>query len=289
MAVVVRPFQHQFPPGLKNEEDFNMDDGGIHVCIGDVIDTGDQADFLRGHGTHVVNGQLVATVCGVVQRVNKLITVAALRSRYKAQQGDVVVGRVTEVAGKRWRIDINSSQEAHLLLSAVNLPGGIQRRRNAEDELNMRELFKEQDLISAEVQSVHGDGSVSLHTRSVKYGKLIGGHALKVPHNLVKRQKQHFVSLAEQGVDLILGVNGLLWVAPHHTKPVSEDGRPEEPAPEAVAAAAASQPCSVLECRAVSRASRALRSLADSNQPIFPAAVKQECLLIDSADVTASS
>lgn len=34
------------------------------------------------------------------------------------------------------------------MLSAVSLPGGIQRRRTAEDELQMREIFKEGDLVS---------------------------------------------------------------------------------------------------------------------------------------------
>ncbi len=50
-----------------------------------------------GHGTHVVDGQLVATVCGVVQRVNKLVAVRSTHSRYNAEVGDVVVGRVVEV------------------------------------------------------------------------------------------------------------------------------------------------------------------------------------------------
>jgi exosome complex component RRP4 len=90
-----------------------------------------------------------------------------------------------QIAGKRWKVDLNSRQEASLLLSAVNLPGGVQvglrgrplkplaaaltetnapsvngsaallcaldlwqRRRTAEDELNMRSVFREGDLIS---------------------------------------------------------------------------------------------------------------------------------------------
>lgn len=31
-----------------------------------------------------------------------------------------------QVQGKRWKVDLNSRQEASLLLSAVNLPGGVQ-------------------------------------------------------------------------------------------------------------------------------------------------------------------
>ena len=48
----------------------------------------------------------------------------------------------------------------------------LQRRRTAEDELNMRTLYTEGDLISAEVQSFFADGAVALHTRSLKYGKV---------------------------------------------------------------------------------------------------------------------
>lgn len=54
----------------------------------------------------------------------------------------------------------------------MHLPGGAQRRRNAEDELAMRSVFREGDVISAEVQSVYHDGGVHLHTRSLKFGKV---------------------------------------------------------------------------------------------------------------------
>lgn len=44
------------------------------------------------------------------------------------------------------------------MLSAVSLPGGIQRRRTAEDELQMREILKEGDLVSVRVLSNDDDG-----------------------------------------------------------------------------------------------------------------------------------
>jgi exosome complex component RRP4 len=34
----------------------------------------------------------------------------------------------------------------------------------------MRLLYKEGDLISAEIQNISTDGFISLHTRSLKYG-----------------------------------------------------------------------------------------------------------------------
>lgn len=39
-------------------------------------------------------------------RVNKLVTVQPPKSRYQGAIGDLVVGRVTEVAAKRWKVDV---------------------------------------------------------------------------------------------------------------------------------------------------------------------------------------
>ena len=84
------------------------------------------------------------------------------------------------------------------MLSSVNLPGGVQvgnilfeikptltlgclfvqmtclkRRKLESDELQMRGFFEEGDLLVAEVQAFFSDGSMSLHTRSLKYGKVL--------------------------------------------------------------------------------------------------------------------
>eukprot|EP00192_Tetraselmis_astigmatica_P020732 CAMPEP_0117649254 /NCGR_PEP_ID=MMETSP0804-20121206/868_1 /TAXON_ID=1074897 /ORGANISM="Tetraselmis astigmatica, Strain CCMP880" /LENGTH=298 /DNA_ID=CAMNT_0005454967 /DNA_START=115 /DNA_END=1012 /DNA_ORIENTATION=+ len=205
-------------PGGPREEQF--------VAVGDTIDTHGMDGFLRGHGTQIVKVDeeevLMATVCGVVERVNKLVSVRPLKSRYSADLGDVVVGRIIEIVGKRWKVDINARQQAQLQLSAVNLPGGAQRRRTAEDELNMRAIFREGDLITAEVQAFQVDGSVALHTRSAKYGRLSGGTLVKVSPNLIKRQKHHFLALDKtvQWPDLgapstsFVGAEGDVGVAP---------------------------------------------------------------------------
>ncbi|CDJ57050.1 exosome complex exonuclease, putative [Eimeria maxima] len=54
--------------------------------------------FLLGLNTYVENGVARSSVCGVVQTVNRLVYVRALKSRYEANVGDVVVGRVTDIA-----------------------------------------------------------------------------------------------------------------------------------------------------------------------------------------------
>jgi exosome complex component RRP4 len=133
------------------------------------------------------------------------------------------VGRIVEVQAKRWRVDVGSSQLAILQISAINLPGGILRKRTETDELQIRSFFAEGDLLVAEVQSLHQDGSVSLHTRSLKYGKLRNGVFVAVTGTgggggVVRSKRQVWtVETANAGgsVDVILGVNGYVWISKH--------------------------------------------------------------------------
>ncbi|KAM0898793.1 hypothetical protein ACQ4PT_021710 [Festuca glaucescens] len=185
------------------------------VNVADNIPVNHEDSILKGHGTSDRDGEVVATVCGVVERVESLVCVRTLRARYKPEIGDIIVGRVTEIAPKRWRLEINFSQGAVLMLSSVNLPDGVQRRRTAVDELNMRSIFAENDVVCAEVRGYLPDGSLELHASSQKYGKLQRGQLLTVPAYLVKQWNQHFHHLKQYNVDLILGCNGFIWVGEH--------------------------------------------------------------------------
>jgi len=180
-----------------------------------------EVGFLRGHGTYIVeshngeNGQtipvLTACVAGEIERMNRLISVRPIKSRYIGEVGDLIVGRVTTVDSKRWKVDIAGQKEAVLQLASVTLPGGAQRIRTYEDQLTMRTLFEENDLVCAEIQNISTEGVISLHTRSLKYGKLENGQLSIVPANLIKRLPQHYVSLP-CGMDVIFGKNGFLWI-----------------------------------------------------------------------------
>ncbi|CRG83572.1 Exosome complex component RRP4 [Talaromyces islandicus] len=204
--------------------------------------------WMRGHGTFTTpySASIIATVAGTVQKTNKLLSVHPLRARYIPEIGDLVVGRIVEVQARRWKVDVAAPLLAQLPLSAINLPGGILRRRTSADELQMRTFFVEGDLVVAEVQSVHADGSATLHTRSLKYGKLrngvflavtgtggngaasrtaatkgsIGTHAAPTTSvgGVVRSRRQTWtVSTANGGgdVDVVLGVNGYIWISKH--------------------------------------------------------------------------
>jgi exosome complex component RRP4 len=181
--------------------------------------SGDENSFLRGHGTYVERvekeDRLVASVCGTVHRVNKLITVIPFcESVYQGHVGDLVVGRVTSVGTSRWTVSLVPQQrDAQLPLSGVHLPGGVQRVRTAQDQRDMRLFLQEGDLISAEVHKVQqSDGTLVLHTRSFRYSKLENGSLIRVPPALITRRKNHYMRMINNTLDVLWGTNGNIWI-----------------------------------------------------------------------------
>ncbi|TVY13341.1 Exosome complex component rrp4 [Lachnellula arida] len=193
------------------------------VTPGEIVT--DDPQWMRGHGTFIApaSTEIIATVAGTVQKTNKLLSVRPLRARYTPEIGDLVVGRIVEVQPKRWRVDVGAPVLADLPLSAINLPGGILRKRTETDELQIRTFFSEGDLLVAEVQSLRQDGSASLHTRSLKYGKLRNGVFMSVSGTgggggVVRARRQVWtIDTVNAGgkVDVVLGVNGYIWISKH--------------------------------------------------------------------------
>lgn len=181
--------------------------------------------WMRGHGTFTDTTDdttIRSTLAGTIQKTNKLLSVVPLRARYTPEIGDLVIGRIVEVQARRWKVDVAAPLLANLMLSSINLPGGALRRRTSVDELNVRSFFQEGEILVAEVQSLFQDGSPSLHTRSLKYGKLRNGYFLAVSGvgggaGVVRSKRQIFTLQTRRGgeVDIILGVNGYVWISKH--------------------------------------------------------------------------
>jgi exosome complex component RRP4 len=74
-----------------------------------------------------------------------------------------------------------------------------------------------------EVQGLHQDGGATLHTRSLKYGKLRNGMFVRVSGTgggggVVRSRRQVWTFDAANGggkIGVILGVNGYIWISKH--------------------------------------------------------------------------
>jgi exosome complex component RRP4 len=120
---------------------------------------------------------------------------------------------------------VPGQRDAQLPLSGVHLPGGVQRIRTAEDQRDMRNILQEGDWISAEVHNVQKDGSLVLHTRSLRYGKLANGCWISVPPALIPRRKNHYMTMMNL-LDVLWGTNGYIWI--QRKLPLSQQSAEED-------------------------------------------------------------
>ncbi|AOW29127.1 Exosome complex exonuclease RRP4 N-terminal region family protein [Candida albicans] len=221
------------PSTFNNIDNINNDDNNLDIEMSDEQDHTQSASatataaansivtpgelitedptWMKGHGTYFINDKTYSSVAGSISRVNRLLSVIPLRGRYSPETGDHVIGRITDVGNKRWKVDIGAKQDAILMLGSVNLPGGVLRRKSESDELQMRNFLKEGDLLNCEVQTIFNNGIASLHTRSLKYGKLRNGIFLKIPSPLIVKTKNHAFDLPGN-VSIVLGTNGYIWL-----------------------------------------------------------------------------
>jgi exosome complex component RRP4 len=116
--------------------------------------------------------------------------------------------------------------------------------------------------------------------------QLTGGQLVLINAKLVKKQRFHFTTLQGLDVDIIAGLNGLIWVSPH--VPRAEDGTPVQQqqqqqqqlagelldsAAAVAAAAAVQQGPSKQQREAVVRVAGAIRALAALMLQIYPGSI----------------
>lgn len=63
---------------------------------------------------------------------------------------------------------------------------------------------------------------MGVHTRNLKYGKLVTGELICVQTGLIKRSRSHF-HVFEWGVEVILGLNGFVWAGKPRKSPDEQD------------------------------------------------------------------
>ncbi|PNS18084.1 Exosome complex component rrp4 [Sphaceloma murrayae] len=224
LAPTPPPFstQRRSPSPSQDEMDLDLPSTAL-LTPGQTL-TADPS-FMRGHGTYLPSPapsafSISSSLSGTLLRTNRLLSILPLSARYVPEIGDLIVGRIVEVQSRRFKVEICAPLLANLPLSSINLPGGILRKRTAVDELNMRNFFEEGDLLVAEVQTLFGDGSAGLHTRSLRYGKLrnggfvdVGGRRKGTGGGVVRARRHVFELQTRRGeVRVVVGVNGFVHV-----------------------------------------------------------------------------
>lgn len=173
-------------------------------------------DHIYSHNTYPHDAHICASVLGTRMQIDKLVMLRPLNHfRYIPLAGDVVVGRVSALCSRRWRVDCNAQTECMLGLSAIALPMNMQRRRAEEDEMAMQTYYDVGDLLVAVVQKM-GTGMAMLSTRNERCGKLTDGLLVEVRPDCIGSYRSSFAE--NEWVCVVIGANGYVCVRPKTAK-----------------------------------------------------------------------
>lgn len=175
----------------------------------------DISDLIAGNGVYEKDDVIYSATYGRLKQIDSLITVEPLNTFYIPQKGDCVIGKIESIYSRLWKVDIGASIKATLKLSSIYLPDREQRRRNIDDEKNMRSFFDVGDLVYAYVLS-SSTNEIEISTRERTSTPLTNGVLVTCSISRLKFAETHDLYIDCMGCifGLTVGLNGRIWISP---------------------------------------------------------------------------
>ena len=73
-----------------------------------------EGNFKAGYGTYIQDRSIYASIAGLMARRGEFLNVIPLNGKYVPQEGDVVIGIVSDLTPSSWLMDINGPNPAPL-------------------------------------------------------------------------------------------------------------------------------------------------------------------------------
>jgi len=186
------------------------------VVPGDILAEG--MDYLPEQGTFREDDKIIASNVGMVSIKGRLIKLIALNGKYIPRTGDVVIGRITNVATMNWLVDIGYAYEAGLSLKEATsdyIPRG-------ED---LTQFYDFGENIMTKVITVSRAKMIDLTMkgpglRKLKGGRIIGITPSKVPRIIGREGSMVNMIKDATNTQIIIGQNGKIWI--HSDDPLNE-------------------------------------------------------------------
>lgn len=171
-----------------------------------------EGDFSVGANVFREGGRLYAGRIGLAVQEDHMVSVIALRGVYEPKVGDVVLGKVIDLGGSSWFVDIGCPYTGVLNASDVYGRGFSPQTDDLSNALAIG------DMVIAEVLQFDRTRGPFLTTRGPGLGKITRGRIEKVTPAKIPRligKKGSMISLlrGETGCDLTVGKNGWVLVA----------------------------------------------------------------------------
>lgn len=175
------------------------------VIPGEVIVKGE--DYLPGEWTERRGEEIVATRYGIAEETNRLVKIIPLAGPYHPRKGNVVIGRVENITSNGWIIDIDTPENAFLLLSEV--PKYVHRD-------GLVDVLGWGDMVVAKISNVSKKG-IDLTIKGKGLGRIDEGIIVKIDSNKVPRiigKEGSMINMIKTETDcnVTVGQNGLIWI-----------------------------------------------------------------------------
>jgi exosome complex component RRP4 len=206
-----RPQEETLDSNIEGEEIEERKERKV-VIPGEVIATG--TDFLPGDNARREGKDIISTRYGLEDVTGRIAKVIPLSGVYLPRNGNVVVGKITEITFNGWLIDINCPYPA--FLSITECRGFVSKKED------LSAVYNFEDIIVAKVTGVKAKG-VDLTMRDRGLMKLYDGITIQINSNKVPRvigKKGSMVNLIKDltKCDVIVGQNGIVWIKGENLK-----------------------------------------------------------------------
>ena len=178
------------------------------VVPGDVIAKG--LDFLPSTGTYRRDEDIVASKLGLVAMEGKVIKLIPLSGSYIPKAGDVIIGKINDIAMSGWLISTNTAYTAVLNVKDAT-------SHFIAKGADLTRYFKIGDYVATKIINVTSQMLVDLSTKGPGLKKLSGGQVISVEPSKVPRivgKAGSMVSMIKDATKcrIVVGQNGLVWL-----------------------------------------------------------------------------
>ncbi len=179
------------------------------VIPGDVIARG---DYRYGSYVEKRGDEYVALRVGLAEVSHEGVKLNPLTGPYLPRAEDQVIGKVVDINGFGWVVDINSCFDGFLPASFVF------GREFSPATHDLSSKFKVGDVIGARIESYERSRDPQLSIRGEGYGKITSGEIFKISPTKVPRligRRGAMINLISEktGCDVQVGQNGVVVVA----------------------------------------------------------------------------
>ena len=179
------------------------------VAPGEILAEG---RYLSGENTHREGERVYSSKVGVVEIVGDRLGVIPLKGPYIPHVGDVVVGRIVDIAMSGWIVDIDAPYPA--LLPASETFG----HRGPRGRVDLSRIFNIGDLVVSEVLAFDRTRDPLITAKGPGLGKIASARIIQLSPTKVPRligRKGSMISLLKKGTgaNIIVGQNGMVLVS----------------------------------------------------------------------------